>query len=187
MLFLLAYLRWNLSIDLLFVLIYVALLIVISGIDITHQIVPYRLTIPGMACGLLYAILSPERTLGEAVFGLLLGAGVLLGFIIAFYIVTKKIGMGGGDVMIMGMLGSYLGARSVVPVLFIGSASAVLFFIIMKKVLGYRRIAETLTVEDIKGTESDLERAIYFGPFLAFGGVVALFAKDIEFLRLFVF
>jgi len=187
MLFLVAYLRWNLSLDLLFVLIYLALLIVISGIDITHQIVPYSLTVPGIICGLLYGLLSPERTFLEAVAGLFLGGGGLLLVIVVFYIATKKIGMGGGDIMIFGMIGAYGGPRALVPVLFIASAGGILFFLFMRKVLGRKRIAAEITAEEIGGNESDLERTIYFGPFLALGAVMVLFAKDIEFLRYFIF
>jgi len=177
-LFLMAYVRWNLSIDLPFVLLYLALLIVIAGVDITHQIVPHILTVTGMAFGLLYAYLAPERSLLYATAGLFIGAGSLLMVIVLFYIVTKKIGMGGGDVMILGMIGSYLGPLKLAPVLFIACVSGILYFLVMRIVFRRRRIAGTITTKDIQGTEHDLERVIYFGPFLALAGVVMLFVND---------
>lgn len=183
-LFLLAYLSWGLSIDLPFILVYFCLLIVIAGIDIKAQIVPYVLTVPGMLLGLLYGYLAPERMLLEAVAGLLLGGGSLLLVIVLFYIVTKKIGMGGGDVMILAMIGAYLGPAKLPPVLFIASAGGILFYLLMRLVFKRRRIAGTITTEDIKGTESDLDRVIYFGPFLALGGVAMLFADRFSWIHL---
>jgi leader peptidase (prepilin peptidase)/N-methyltransferase len=186
-LFLMAYIEWNLSIDLLFILIYLALLIVIAGIDIKAQIVPHVLTIPGMALGLFYAYLSPRGDLLYALAGLGIGAGTLLLVIVAFYLVTRKIGMGGGDVMILGMIGSYLGPAKLAPVLFIASVGGILFFFVMRLFTKEPRIAGSVTVEDIKGSEKDLERVIYFGPFLALGGAVMLFVSDDTIIRLLTF
>lgn len=184
LLFLLAYLSWGLSIDLPFILAYFCLLIVIAGIDIKAQIVPHVLTIPGILLGLLYGYLAPQRMILEAVAGLLLGGGSLLLVIVLFYIVTKKIGMGGGDVMILAMIGAYLGPVKLPPVLFIASVGGIAFFILMRLVFKRRRIADTITTDDIKGTESDLERVIYFGPFLAIGGIVMLFADRFSWIHL---
>ncbi len=187
LLFLLAYLRWNLSLDLFFVLIYLALLIVIAGIDITHQIVPHTLTIPGMSLGLLYGVLAPERTFLEALSGLLLGGGALLLVIVFFYLVTKKIGMGGGDVTTLAMIGSYLGPAALAPVLFIASTSGILFFLFMRLVLRRNRIAHEISSDDIHGTEADLGRVIYFGPFLSLGGAVMIFVGSEPFFRFLLF
>jgi len=181
-LFFLSYLKWGLSYDLPFVLCYLALLIVISGIDITHQIVPHTLTIPGVLCGLAYNWISPERSILLSFAGFCLGAGILLIAIIVFFLVTKKIGMGGGDVMLFGMIGSYLGPSSLAPVLFIASLGGISFFLIMR-LSGRRRIAETITKDDIRGDEEDLERVIYFGPFLALGGAIMLFADNNLFIQ----
>lgn len=182
-LFLMAYIEWNFSLDLLFVLIYLALLVVIAGIDIKAQIVPHVLTIPGMVLGLLYAYLSPQRDLLYATAGLLLGGGILLIVIVVFYLVTKKIGMGGGDVMILGMIGSYVGPAKLAPVLFIASVGGILFYLIMRVVFRRGRIANSITTDDIKGDEADLDRVIYFGPFLALGGAIMLFIGDDTLLR----
>ncbi len=182
-LFLMAYIEWNISLDLLFILIYLALLIIIAGIDIKAQIVPHVLTIPGMACGLLYAYLAPERDLLYAVSGLLIGGGTLLMVIVGFYLVTKKIGMGGGDVMILGMIGAYLGPAKLAPVLFIASVGGILFYLIMRVVFRRGRIANSITTDDIKGSEADLDRVIYFGPFLALGGIILLFVDEAALYR----
>jgi len=186
-LFLMSYIEWNLSIDLLFILIYLALLIVIAGIDIKSQIVPHVLTIPGMVCGLIYAYLAPERSLLYAVSGLFIGGGMLLMVIVAFYLVTKKIGMGGGDVMILAMIGSYIGPTKLAPVLFIASVGGILFFFAMRLFSGKRRIAGSITADDIKGSEHDLDRVIYFGPFLAIGGAIMLFVSDDTIIRFLTF
>jgi leader peptidase (prepilin peptidase)/N-methyltransferase len=185
--FMMAYIEWNLSLDLLFILIYLALLIIIAGIDIKAQIVPHVLTIPGMLLGLLYAYLSPDRDLLYAVAGLGIGAGSLLLVIVFFYLVTKKIGMGGGDVMILGMIGSYLGPTKLPPVLFIASVGGILFFVVMRLFFKRRRIAGSITTDDIHGTEGDLDRVIYFGPFLALGGAIMLFVGDDTVMRLLSF
>src|SRR6476661_4154229 len=71
-------------------------------------------------------------------------------------------GMGMGDVKLAGVLGLYLG-RAVAPAIFIALIAGV--------VVGAAIIAR-------KGATEGRRTAVPFGPFLALGGVIALFAGD---------
>jgi leader peptidase (prepilin peptidase)/N-methyltransferase len=71
-------------------------------------------------------------------------------------------GMGMGDVKLAGVLGLYLG-RAVAPAIFIALIAGV--------VVGAAIIAR-------KGATAGRRTAVPFGPFLALGGVIALFAGD---------
>ncbi len=176
LLFLFSFMTAGYSIDLPFYLYFVSAMIVISGVDITHQIIPPSISIPGIGFGLLYGWLSPNTLFLDSLFGMLLGGGVLLLVIGVFYLVTKKIGMGGGDVALLAMIGAFLGPMKLPAVLFAASISGILFFFAMKLFFKKKIIAENISKEDLNSqNDSDLGHVIYFGPFLAFSGVCFLF------------
>ena len=126
-------------------------LVIITAIDIEHQIIPDVITLPGIAFGLIIGI----YTIGfkDALFGLLLGSGV-------FYLlaILSNGGMGGGDIKFIAAVGALLGWQKVLLVIFIGAflGSIVGLFLI------------TIQKKSRKST-------IPFGPFLEVGTLITLF------------
>lgn len=104
-------------------------LLAVALIDWEHMIIPHTLTVGGIALGLA---LSPWTGLGlaRAALGLALGAGAILALSWGWRLVRGVAGMGGGDVVLMGMVGAFLGPIGVVLVLFGGSLLGTLYILV---------------------------------------------------------
>jgi leader peptidase (prepilin peptidase)/N-methyltransferase len=143
--------------DALLGLVLVLLLIPITLIDLDHRIIPNKLTLLGAvaACGLV-AWTAPGKLPEHLV------AGVAAGGFFLLAVLAYPRGMGMGDVKLAAVLGLFLG-RAVGPALFVALVAGTL--------VGAAVIAR-------KGAREGRKTAVPFGPFLALGGVVALFAGD---------
>lgn len=154
-------------------------LVVITFIDLDHQIIPDVITLPGMVLGLAAAPLfmtelaqplpfiaarflpdaSPYvSALLNSFIGLLLGGGPLLLIGWLWEKFRKVEAMGGGDVKLMGMVGSFLGWQGAIMTILVAS--------LVGSVAGITLIA-------LKKQEAD--QHIPFGPFLALGALITLF------------
>jgi leader peptidase (prepilin peptidase)/N-methyltransferase len=137
---------------------FAAALIVISFIDLDHRIIPDLISLPGIALGVLMALLGPALTVKESLIGLLAGGGSLYVVALVYETVTKREGMGGGDVKLLAMIGAWLGWRAILFTLFFASLSGTLIgggmMLIQKQGRHY---------------------AIPFGPFLVFAALAYMF------------
>ncbi len=134
-----------------------ASLVVITFIDLKHQIIPDVISLPGIGAGLLASYFLPHGVL-NSVIGILAGGGSLLLIAASYQFVTGREGMGGGDIKLLAMIGAFLGWKAVIITIFTGSfIGAVIGTILMLA----------------KGKDS--RYAIPFGPFLAIGALIALF------------
>ena len=155
---LLLFLKYGLSLSYLFYFSFVAALIVITVIDLYHQIIPDVISIPGIGVGLLGALIIPHFTFFNSLIGMLLGGGSLFVVATLYQWLFKREGMGGGDVKLLAMIGAFLGWESVIL--------TILFSSLIGSITGIIIIA-------LKG--KNLKYAIPFGPFLSLGAVTALF------------
>jgi leader peptidase (prepilin peptidase)/N-methyltransferase len=135
----------------------VALLMPAASIDLEHRRIPNAITLPGclLAIGLGFALDAsgePARLLAG------LGAG---GALLAVALISPR-GMGMGDVKLATMIGLFLG-KAVIP--------AVLVALLAGTIVGAVVIARV-------GVRAGRKTAVPFGPFLAFGAIVSLFAGD---------
>jgi leader peptidase (prepilin peptidase)/N-methyltransferase len=152
-------------------------LLAITLIDVDHWIIPDVITLPGIVLGLAASFLMPPResllaellhrqlgldrlpgflsSLGfwDSLAALLIGGGL-------FYLVAvvSRGGMGGGDIKLTAMMGAFLGMRDLGVAVFTG-------------LLAGSAVGIALMIAGRK-TRKDL---IPFGPFLALGGVTAVF------------
>ncbi|MCP4293040.1 MAG: prepilin peptidase [bacterium] len=138
---------------------YLLLLLNIAIIDWQHMIIPHTLTITGMLTGLAFSIFTPLGIINSAL-GMLLGAGIILAVSYGYKLMRGVVGMGGGDVMLMGMVGAYQGIWAVPAVLFGGAIMGTLY-------------ALTAGRGQVAG-----QNKLPFGTFLAAAAVVVLFAGD---------
>jgi leader peptidase (prepilin peptidase)/N-methyltransferase len=136
---------------------FILLLVPIALIDIEHRIIPNRLTALGalLAVGIGIALDpsgEPERLIAGAAAG-----GALLLAALAY-----PAGMGMGDVKLAGVMGLFLGS-TVAPAMLIALLAGVVFgaFVMARK-----------------GAHEGRKTAVPFGPFLAVGSLVAIFAGD---------
>lgn len=143
--------------DIVLGLILVTVLVPVTLIDLDHRIIPNRITLPAAVLAIVAgAILDPGFVPEQLIAGVA-GGGFFLLAALAY-----PRGMGMGDVKLAGVLGLYLG-RAV--------ASAILIALVAGIVVGVGVIVA-------KGAKEGRRTAVPFGPFLALGGVVALFAGN---------
>ncbi len=134
--------------------VFALLLVAVFVIDLDHHIVPNAITYPGLAVGLLLAI--PQGQVVPSVLSAL-GAGALF-LLIAM---LSRGGMGGGDIKLAAMMGAFLSWPAVAVALLLAFTLGAGGGLVL---MGLR-----------KRTRKD---PIPFGPSLAVGGVIALFAAD---------
>jgi len=147
---------------------FIALLIVITYIDIDYMIIPDVITYPATAAGLLIGFVN--RFLGgafnpvlhypfvlnplESLLGLVAGPGVLMAVWWFYLKVRKREGLGLGDVKLLAFLGTAFGPECVCFTMFVGSLAGA---IVGVAILLARRKA--------------LSSYIPFGPYLAIAAI----------------
>ena len=70
--------RFGATVELLGYFAFSAALIVISGIDIGHRIIPDQISLPGIGAGLIFSLISPHLGVTDSVVGMVTGGGSLL-------------------------------------------------------------------------------------------------------------
>ncbi len=116
---LLLFLKFGLTLKFLIFFIFTAVLIVITFIDLDHQIIPDIITLPGIPIFFLLAVFVVKIPWLEALIGLLIGGGVLFAIAFVYELLTKREGMGGGDIKLLAMIGGFLGWKSLIFILII--------------------------------------------------------------------
>jgi len=138
-------------------LAFVLVLVPIVLIDLDVRLIPNRLTLIGAVAALVILALVDRDSIVEALIAAAAAGGFLLVAVLAY-----PRGMGMGDVKLAAMMGLYLG-RAVAPAMFAAMLAGTL--------VGAVIIARV-------GAEKGRKTAIPFGPYLALGGLVGLFAGD---------
>jgi leader peptidase (prepilin peptidase) / N-methyltransferase len=113
-LFALAAWRSTSVVDLLVEWLFLSALVVIAGIDLEHQIIPDRITVPGIAVGFVTSFLGTRLPWLDSLIGILVGGGILFAVI-----VLSGGGMGGGDMKLGAMIGAFLGYKLALLALFL--------------------------------------------------------------------
>jgi leader peptidase (prepilin peptidase)/N-methyltransferase len=133
----------------------ILLVVPIGLIDLETRLIPNKLTAPGALLALALGLaLDPS---GEP--SRLIAAAAAGGFLLIAALAYPG-GMGMGDVKLAGMMGLFLGSAV---------APALLVALIGGTLVGAAIIAR-------KGTRAGRKTAVPFGPFLALGAIVAVFA-----------
>lgn len=157
-LYVLSYLSFGLTAYLIFILIFISSMIVVSFIDLDFQIIPDQISIPLIFIGFIFSLLSHHYTgfvsdFKESLIGIVVGGGSLL-----IVSIVSKGGMGGGDIKLNAAVGAFLGWKSALLTIFIGSLIGSIVGMIILKKTGNRKIP--------------------FGPFLSIGALICLFSGE---------
>jgi leader peptidase (prepilin peptidase) / N-methyltransferase len=138
----------------------VALILVVvpaAVIDLEYRIIPNRITLPGALVAIVLGVtLDPSGEPARLIAGAAAGGFLLLAAM------AYPGGMGMGDVKLAAVMGLYLG-RAVAPAMLIAMLAGVLVgaFVIARQ-----------------GPRAGRKTAVPFGPFLALGALVAVFAGE---------
>lgn len=165
-----------------FYLVFLFCLVVVTFIDIERMIIPNVITIPGIFIGIVYGVartnwgnltilladsnghpytiasILVRQPVFDAIFGVVLGGGLLYLIALIYFIVRKREGMGMGDVKLLAMIGAFLGWKSIIYVMLL---SSVLGTIVGLAIIAHKR--------------GDMKHALPFGPFLSLAAALYLF------------
>jgi len=136
----------------------IAALVVISVIDMRWQIIPNIISLPGIAVGFLFAVMSGHITWLDSLLGILFGSGIFYVAAGLYRFLRNREGMGGGDIKLLAMLGAFLGWQSL-PFIILASSLAGSIIGLTAIALGKRTAAARIP----------------FGPYLAVAAVIYLF------------
>ncbi len=141
--------------------IFTLALVVLTGIDFHHKLLPDVITLPLLWLGLLANTQGLFTDLASAVIGGAAGYLVLWLVYWAFKLLTGKEGMGYGDFKLLAALGAWLGWQMLPLILLMSS--------VVGAIIGIGAIA-------LLGRDRHIPMA--FGPYLAIAGWVALMWGD---------
>lgn len=107
--YILLYISFGLSLEMLIYSIFIGILIIVSFIDIEHQIVPNSLVLLGLLLGIFSILIGVTVKPLDGLIGFVIGAGILFLIAVLGKLFMGVEGMGGGDIKLLGMIGLFLG------------------------------------------------------------------------------
>lgn len=155
---LILFMRFGPTFAFLVLFIFCSAMVVVTFIDLEHQIIPDVISLPGIVAGFAFSFFIPQLGWLNSLIGIALGGGSLWLVATGYELLTKKEGMGGGDIKLLAMMGAFFGWKAIPFIIFVSSLTG--------SVIG-------VTVMLIGKKDSRL--AIPFGPFLAAGAVLYIF------------
>lgn len=138
-------------------LLLTAVLIVLTAIDLDHQLLPDSLTLPLLWVGLLINMTGTFTSLESALLGAVFGYLSLWSVYWLFKIITGKEGMGYGDFKLLAALGAWFGLAALPTIVLLSSL-----------------VGATLGLTLILTGQQTRETPMPFGPFLAGAGLIHL-------------
>lgn len=139
-------------------LVLIWFLVALAMIDIDTQLLPDSMTLPLVWIGLIFNMNGAFVSLKEAVIGAIAGYLILWSVYWIFKLITGKEGMGYGDFKLLAALGAWLGWLQLPFIILAASFSGLLIALVQ-----------------MAGRRLGWGQRFPFGPYLAAGGLLALF------------
>ena len=152
-----AALYYGLTLHALAAALFATILLGIAITDARHYIIPDEFSFGGLAIGLLLSLRLGGPGLVEALLGGAVGFGLLQVVAVVGKWMFKEEAMGGGDIKMMAMVGTFVGWKGVLLTVFLGALVGTVVFV-------------PLTLKK--------KRLVPFGVFLAVGAAVTFVAQD---------
>lgn len=152
------FIRYGLSYQYILSFLFLIALLLISFIDLHHQIIPDILSIPGIFAGIAVSFIPGQVVWLDSLIGAVGGGGILYLIAVVYKKMTGRDGMGGGDVKLLAMIGAWMGWRALPFIVLLSSFSGIVIGggALMMAGKGYRV-------------------RIPFGPFLSLGAIIYFF------------
>lgn len=150
--------KWGISVQTLGALFLIWTLVALAFIDLDTTLLPDSLTLPLLWTGLLFNLGGHFASLPDAVIGAMAGYLLLWSVYWLFKLATGKEGMGYGDFKLLAAIGAWLGWQMLPVTLLLSSV-----------------VGAVIGIAMIVLVKHDRRVPIPFGPYLAGGGLVALF------------
>ena len=158
LLFLFLFMKFGLTFAFVVLALFCSAMVVITFIDLEHQIIPDVISLPGIVVGFVVSFFIPQLGWRNSLAGVVVGGGLLLLVAYGYELLTKKEGMGGGDVKLLAMMGAFFGWKAVLFIIFAASL-----------------IGSVIGISVMVAQKKDGKLAIPFGPFLASGAILYIF------------
>ena len=133
-------------------------LLALTAIDFDTQLLPDDITLPLLWAGLLFNLSGTFTNLHSAMLGAVFGYLALWSVFWLFKLATGKEGMGYGDFKLLAALGAWMGWQMLPLIILLSSA-----------------VGAVVGITLIVATRHGRNVPIPFGPYLAGGGLIALF------------
>jgi leader peptidase (prepilin peptidase)/N-methyltransferase len=137
--------------------VFLAGLVAVTFIDIDHRIIPDSLSLGGIVVGFAASFFTSVGW-QDSLIGLLAGGGGLFLVALLYEFITRREGMGMGDVKLIAAIGAFLGWKAVLFTIFLSAVAGSVVGVLLLRVLRRGRNYE-----------------IPYGPFLAFGAALYVF------------
>ena len=134
-------------------------MVVISGIDLDHKIIPDTITYPGVPIFFVFALVLRDIPVSDSLVGMVVGYGSVMATAELGYWLLGREAMGYGDAKLLMLVGALLGWR------------AVLFSYFGAAVIGVSVVVPVLITR--RGRVAGVE--VPYGPFLAAAALLYLF------------
>ena len=132
-------------------------LLVLSVIDLDHQLLPDDITLPFLWIGLFFNMFGIFTDIHSSLIGAMAGYGILWTVYMLFKLVTGKEGMGYGDFKLLSMLGAWLGWQQLPVIIILSSLCGAIIGIAL---MIFRK--------------HDRSHPLPFGPYLAAAGWISM-------------
>jgi leader peptidase (prepilin peptidase)/N-methyltransferase len=172
--------RFGWTYELVPALVMVMVLVPLTFIDLEHWLLPFALTVPGIALGLVLSVpMGAERVITSAI-------GASAGWLSFFLLeivgekIFKKEALGGGDKYLLSLLGAFLGWKSLLGIIFLSSMQGALvgsLLLLFRGRAGPAPASGPSLPPDQPGEGEDWQPGptnIPFGPWLALAGLEIL-------------
>lgn len=154
-LFVVAIARYGFDWRLVSALVFFAFLIPLIFIDAEHWILPFELTLPAIAAGLLLALPSGEAAFLAALQGAV--AAFLLFRVMEFFgwLATGREALGAGDKYLMAMIGAQVGWRGLLGVILLSSLQGAVVGLVRMRLTGRAGPAPGEQQDEVKPPEGE--------------------------------
>ena len=156
-----------------------AALVAVTFIDLDLRIIPDEISLGGLVWGLATAFLDPRLGWSGGFAGASVGFLVFYGFAWLYWFLTKRSGLGGGDIKLLAMLGAFIGVAGIFSTVLVSSVLGSVFGVGSALLDRRRRVGDSGVARPVdEGEDSELAQqdsvlrtAIPYGPFLVIGAI----------------
>jgi leader peptidase (prepilin peptidase)/N-methyltransferase len=152
------FLKYGPSLAFAVLFLFCSAMVVVTFIDLEHQIIPDSITLPGILIGFAVSFLFPGMGWLNSLIGIVAGGGSLLLIAYGYQLIAKRDGMGGGDIKLLAMMGAFFGWKAVLFIIFAASL-----------------VGSVIGISVMLAQKKDSTLAIPFGPFLASAALLYIF------------
>ena len=169
-------------------MVFIAMLICATFIDLDHMIIPDRFTIGGAVVGFVLSVLVPSLHEVDldmfpfiasgiySMIGVLIGSAMILWIALLSEMVLRRETMGFGDVKFLGCIGAFLGWQGGLCAIF-GGALIGTFLVIPLLLVQKAFASQKKPSADEKEGQKLIGLQVPFGPMLAAGALLYIFTK----------